>query len=179
MNAGSLDHIQCFPFHKDTSYANLSKSDLVDNMPIKKQEFYEGAAIYRLARNAQDFNIQYRAPFFLINKKRLIFLKYSTQIRSPWAFTFTVDEQAQLHDSTLKFPIVIGLICGADGVAALNFRSFQKIAPAKKTALHIACRRSHGSHYEISGPKGKASNKISPSAWQKILENRAIKNEAC
>jgi hypothetical protein len=87
-------------------------------MAIKKQEFYEGAALHLLARAGDIASIRYDPPFFLLNEELLVLLKYCTKGRSPWGFTFTSDEQMILQRRASQSRIVIGLVCGADGVAA-------------------------------------------------------------
>ncbi len=139
-------------------------------MPIKKQEFYEGAALHQLARAGAIAGIRYEPPFFVLNERLLVRLKHSTKGRSPWAFTFTRDEQSQLHESASVFSIVIGLVCGDDGVVALKYDAFGKIAAFRETAIHIACYRQHGEHYEVTGPDGTHDGKVAPSNWLKILE---------
>ena len=139
-------------------------------MGIKKQEFYEGAALHLLARAGGVVSIRYAAPFFVLNDQLFIYLKYSTRGRSPWGFTFMPDEQELLQ---AKFPdskIVIGLICGADGVAALSYDAYLSVAEHRKTAVHIACYRQHGEHYEVNGPDGRLHEKVAPSNWRRILE---------
>lgn len=138
-------------------------------MAIKKQEFYEGAALHLLARNGKILSIKYAPPFFLLNDTILVTLKYSTKARSPWGFTFTSDEQDLLQKKTIEFEVIIGLICGSDGVAALPYDSYRKIAAPRHSAVHIACHRNHGQHYEINGPDGILPGKVAPSNWQKIL----------
>jgi site-specific DNA-cytosine methylase len=66
-------------------------------MGIRKQEFYEGAALHLLVRGGKVTNIRYRPPLFVINRKYCVLLKYSTKIRSPWGFTFTPAEQKLLR----------------------------------------------------------------------------------
>jgi hypothetical protein len=139
-------------------------------MAIKKQEFYEGAALHILARTGGVTSIRYEAPFFLLNNQLLVYLKYSTRGRSPWGFTFTADEQVLLHDRDSETKIVIGLVCGADGVVALNYDAFRSVAPPRKSAVHIACYRQHGEYYEVNGPDGTLDGKVAPSNWQRILE---------
>jgi hypothetical protein len=137
-------------------------------MAIKKQEFYEGAALHLLARNGTIRSIRYDAPLFRVNDEILVLLKYSTKGRSPWAFTFTTDEQRLLETVSAK-KIVIGLVCGADGVASFTYNEYKGIAGSRSSAVHIACYRGHGEHYEVSGPEGTLDWKIAPSNWQKIL----------
>jgi hypothetical protein len=139
-------------------------------MAIKKQEFYEGAALYLLARTGAITSIRYEAPFFLLNDHLLVYLKYSTKGRSPWGFTFMPDEQVLLQKRASQFKIVIGLICGADGVAAISYDGYRSVAAPRKSAVHIACYRKHGEHYEVNGPDGRLDGKVAPSNWQRILE---------
>lgn len=139
-------------------------------MAIKKQEFYEGAALHLLARTGVIANLQYETPFFIINDQLLALLKYSTRGRSPWGFTFTMDEQVILQKMASNSKIVIGLICGADGVAAINYDAYLTVAAPRKTAIHISCFRQHGKYYEVNGPDGRLDGKVAPSSWQRILE---------
>jgi hypothetical protein len=139
-------------------------------MPIKKQEFYEGAAIYLLARTGQITGIRYESPFFVLNDYLLVLLKYSTKSRSPWSFTFTMDEQRVLSRRATTSKTVIGLICGADGVAVFPYEAFNTIAAQRQSAIHIACYRRHGEHYEVSGPDGSLDGKVAPARWLRILE---------
>jgi hypothetical protein len=139
-------------------------------MPIKKQEFYEGAALYLLARTGRIMSIRYEMPFFLINDDLLLYLKYSTKCRSPWGFTFTNGEQVLLQNRNSDLEIVIGLVCGADGVAAFNYDDYRRIAIPRESSVHIACYRRHGEHYEVNGPDGSLNGKIAPSNWLKILD---------
>lgn len=138
-------------------------------MGIRKQEFYEGAAICRLVKGGSVGSLCYEAPFFVANSTCAMLIKYSTGIRSPWAFTFTPDEQAALRLRGGTTRIVVGLVCGDDGVAALPYEAYLSVAAPRPTGLRIACRRLHGEWYEVSGPDGRVAQKVSPSTWQKLL----------
>ena len=140
-------------------------------MAIRKQEFYEGAALHLIARTAQIAGIRYEAPFFLLNDRLSVLLKYSTKGRSPWGFTFTVDEQDFLETRAAKTKTAIALICGADGVAAIEYDMYASVASRRQSTIHIACYRQYGEHYEVNGPDGTLNKKIAPSNWQKILES--------
>lgn len=76
---------------------------------IKKQEFYEGAALHLLARTGGLTSIRYESPLFVLNDRLLLHLKYSTKGRSPWGFTFTSDEQTILQNRATNSKIVIGI----------------------------------------------------------------------
>ena len=139
-------------------------------MAIKKQEFYEGAALHLVARTGLLASVQYDAPFFLFNHRLSVLLKYSTKGRSPWGFTFTADEQILLESKASKYKTAVALVCGADGVAAFSYEKYASVAARRQGAVHISCYRNHGEHYEVNGPDGVLSNKVSPSSWQRILE---------
>ena len=139
-------------------------------MGLKKQEFYEGAALHLLARTNRVTSIRCEAPFFILNAQLAVLLKYSTRGRSPWGFTFTGDEQLLLQSRAAELKTVIGLICGADGVASLTYESYLTVAALRKSALHIACYRQHGQHYEVNGPDGRLHGKVAPSNWQRVFE---------
>ena len=128
-------------------------------MAIKKQEFYEGAALHLLARSGKITSICYKPPFFILNDRVIALLKYSTRVRSPWGFTFMPYEQKMLQERAAQFKTVIALVCGADGVAAFTYQSYASVAFPRQSAIHIACYRSHGEHYEVNGPDGKPFGK--------------------
>ncbi|MCA9293215.1 MAG: hypothetical protein KDA20_05320 [Phycisphaerales bacterium] len=138
-------------------------------MAIQKQEFYEGAALHRLVRGGELATLKSEPPFFLVNDRLLIHLKYCTKTRTPWGFTFLPEEQRTLAERAENEEIVIGLVCGGDGVAALPVEEYLLVAPVQDLSLRIACRRRHGEHYAVSGPAGELSKKVAPSAWQRLL----------
>ena len=139
-------------------------------MAIKKQEFYEGAALYQLARGGRICNIRFEQPLIVINNEIQLHLKYSTRARGPWGFTFTNEEQELLKQTAMTDRTVIGLICGSDGVATLEYNAFQEIAFPTTASFRIACNRSYGEYYEVKGPDGRLARKVSPSSWLKILD---------
>jgi hypothetical protein len=82
----------------------------------------------------------------LLNDRLSVLLKYSTKGRSPWGFTFTADEQVLLKTRAFEFKTAIGLICGADGVAAFTYQSYLSVASLRTAAIRLACYRQHGEH---------------------------------
>jgi hypothetical protein len=140
-------------------------------MTIRKQEFYEGAALHRLARNGAITSLRYEPPLFILNDRLLVLLKYSTRGRSPWGFTFMPDEQVLLEEKAKTAELVIGLICGSDGVAAFPYTEFSVIAQRAARSIHVSCYRVHREHYEVNGPAGTLGRKIAPGDWQRILSS--------
>lgn len=145
-------------------------------MAIKKQEFYEGAALYTLLKTARAAHVKYEAPFFIIDDRVVLYLKYSTRVRSPWSFTFSGEEYALLTQCPVKGDLSIALICGEDGIATLTAEAFTSVGHSEASAFRIACFRRHGEHYEISGPNGVLDGKVPPSNWQRLL-NQGKQNE--
>jgi hypothetical protein len=139
-------------------------------MPIRKQEFYEGAALHILARSGKVTGLRYEPPLFTVNDTLQVLLKYSTKGRSPWGFTFMPDEQELLAATALDFALVVGLVCGSDGVVAVDFDDYRSIAAPRQSSIHISCYRDHGQHYQVNGPDGTLSRKVPPSNWQRILD---------
>lgn len=139
-------------------------------MPIRKQEFYEGAALHQLAQAGNGTTFKHDPPFFLVDNRLLVHLKYCTKGRSPWGFTFLPDEQLLLARRAAHRPLVIGLICGSDGIAAIDFDSYVQIVGQKTISVHVSCYRNHGQHYALCGPEGELLRKIPPSAWKRLSE---------
>jgi hypothetical protein len=139
-------------------------------MALKKQEFYEGAALHLIAKAGNVKGIQYDHPFFVLNERLSVLLKYSTRGRSPWGFTFAPDELRGLAARATRMATSVGLICGSDGIATVDFRSLVEVAPLTEASIHIACYRAHGEHYEVRGPVGSLDYKVAPSSWSRILD---------
>ena len=142
------------------------------DVSIKKEAFYEGAALQLLVRANAVTEFRYEAPFYIVDGGMLLYLKYSTKGRSPWPFTFAPDEQALLRDRAAASPLAIGLVCGSDGVVALSYQAFAGVATPRGSAVRISCYRQRGEHYELNGPDGTSIRKIAPSSWLRILERR-------
>lgn len=139
-------------------------------MTIAKHEFYEGAALHQLVTNSKVESIRYEAQVFTINNSVQIYLKYCTKNRTPWGFTFTSSECTLLETCATNKRVFLGLVCAADGIAAISHEMFRSIASQGKDPFSILCHRKFGKHYLVSGPNGSLSRKIAPSQWQRILE---------
>jgi hypothetical protein len=143
------------------------------HMGIQKQEYYEGAALHQLIRGLSGpTSICHSPPFFVFGGSLQVHLKYSTGKRSPWGFTFMPEEQVLLQQHAEVMPLVIGLVCGADGVAALPYDDYAHVARIRGAALRVSCKRGHRQHFEICGPDGVLPGKVAPSDWARLLDRR-------
>lgn len=139
-------------------------------MPLTKQEFYEGAALHRLARTGKVTSLRYDPPFFTANGSIVVHLKYNTKKKSPWGFSFTRDERRLMLERGSESRLILGLICGSDGVAAITLQDFSTVAGEISESTHISCYRDHGQHYEVCGPEGSLPRKVPPSNWLRSLD---------
>lgn len=148
-------------------------------MGIRKQEFYEGAALHLLVRGDGINSVRYTPPFFTFNDEVVVLIKYSTKSRSPWGFTFAFQERQMMADAALEAPLHIALVCGADGVVAISHETFKSLIPESTTSsVRVACFRNHGEHYRVRGPIGHFERKISRSRWQTLLTTKDETHEA-
>src|SRR3990172_4926979 len=95
---------------------------------IDKQEYYHGAAIIRVLEDDRFTAISKHVCGYAVNDEVLIMLKYSTKSRSPWRFTFTLDEMVNIETLIKKNErIVIALVCGGDGICAIHAKELYSI----------------------------------------------------
>ncbi|MDE2383483.1 MAG: hypothetical protein KGO53_02595 [Alphaproteobacteria bacterium] len=138
-------------------------------MAIKKQDFYEGAALYQLVRTNKVERIVYAQPYFILNDRLALLLKYSTSKDSPWNFVFSQAELSELNNTDSHFDYYAALICGSDGVVALTKWQVGTLIGETSAASRIGCYRKHDHHYLVKGPNGPLDRKISRSNWMNIL----------
>lgn len=141
-------------------------------MAIRKLEFYEGAALYRLIRSLGDVRVRVDGGGVTLNDQVCVYFKYSTRPRSPWSFTFSSVQRSELAIRAASIPVVIGLVCGADGVAALDYADYVAVTGDGVSQVSISCARSYDKHYAVGGPAGDLSRKLAPSAWDRLLVPR-------
>ena len=135
---------------------------------IDKQDFYWGAALIRLLDNPGCLALTKNQFGYLVNSSQLVLLKYSTKSRSPWQFTFGIDEIANLKKTSDRYSlVVIGLICGGDGVCAITWTQANFLLMGKSGAISV--RRKFHEHYGVSGSAGELDHKISIRNWPAIL----------
>jgi len=99
---------------------------------IEKQDFYWGAALIRVLDHPKCVSLSKNEYGYLVNSTQFIVLKYSTKSRTPWHFTFGGDEIQFLVDACDQFTsVVIGLICGGDGVCAITWKQADSLLNGK------------------------------------------------
>jgi len=134
---------------------------------IEKREFYHGAALVRLLEDARCKRVGKHEFGYIVNDTTFVFLKYTTKSRSPWRFSFSIDEVRRLNLLASQFrEIIISMVCGGDGVCAVSWRDASKLLGDK--AGWICARRKFNEQYSVAGQAGPLPGKISLRTWPSI-----------
>ncbi len=137
-------------------------------MGIEKQEFYHGAALYRVIADVRTTSLRADGIGYLVNETIFVLVKYATKTSSPWRFTVSDDEALTLSlRSKAGKAAFVALVCGGDGICATSW----KIASEKlgDTPGWLSCRRRFHQQYALAGTEGEVQGKIPDKAWPTIL----------
>lgn len=136
---------------------------------IDKQEFYHGVAILRLLEDPRCQNVKKGDGGYVVNGDSFAFLKYSTKNRSPWGFSFGLEDIQRL-DATAGTHrnVVVALICGGDGICAVSWKDAADLL-GNQAVGWLSARRGFRELYAVAGPKGKLKHKISFQEWPALL----------
>jgi hypothetical protein len=134
---------------------------------IDKQEFYHGAAITRLLEDPRCEQLRRRDFGYAVNEGIFVFLKYSTKGRSPWGFVFSGEEARKLKGISGR--VFIGLICGGDGICAVQWEDVRSLLGEVEGSARIAVRRRFNEQYGVSGPAAEFKGKVPVKAWPSLV----------
>jgi hypothetical protein len=140
-------------------------------------EFYQGVVLRQLIV-AGSFSLSFR-PFerggriaaFVMNGRIGIYVKHSSKRMSPWRFTFTIDQAADLLDLEARYPeSFLVFVCESDGVVALSFAELHKLVNfAQSDNAWLTISRPPRAQYHLTGNRGDLDRKVSRGIEQ-ILE---------
>ncbi|HEV3039555.1 MAG TPA: hypothetical protein VHA33_17415 [Candidatus Angelobacter sp.] len=131
---------------------------------LDKSGYYHGAAIIRVLEDSRCRSVRKDGVGYVINEEVAVFLKYSTKARSPWGFTFDGEDINRCHRMEQKHErLILGLVCGGDGVCALEWREADKLLANKPG--RIAAGRKHNESYAVWGTAGTLKGKIPVGRW--------------
>lgn len=136
---------------------------------LDKTEYYHGAAIVRLMEDARCKCVRKLDHLgYLINEDVFAFLKYTTKSRTPWGFTFDKEDVERCIKMAQQYKkVVIALVCGSDGVCALDWNEAHRLLDSK--AGRIAMERKHNESYAVWGTEGELKGKIPVNRWPTIV----------
>jgi hypothetical protein len=132
-------------------------------------EFYQGAVLRRLVVET-DYSTSFR-PFvregrmsaFVVNGRIGVYMKHSSKRMSPWRFTFTIEQAADLLDLEHKFAdSFVVFVCGTDGLVTLSFSDLHKIVSFEDSEnAWVSISRPPRNQYEVAGNRGELEYKVS------------------
>jgi hypothetical protein len=136
---------------------------------LDEYEFYQGAVLRQLVVGS-NLSISFR-PFvragrigaFVINGIVGLYVKHSSKRMSPWRFSFTIDQAADLLDLEAKFvDSFVVFVCETDGLVTISVADLHEIVDFQQTAnAWVSISRPPRAQYSISGNKGELDKKKS------------------
>ena len=135
---------------------------------LDKFEYYHGAAIISLMSNKSCESICAKEKDgYILNKDIFVFVKYRTKARSPWNFTFDQEDIDRCSNMKYSYPqVLIGLVCGGDGVCGLSLSEVNTLLLNKPGS--IAVKRKHNHSYSVQGSFGELKYKIPLNRWSTL-----------
>ncbi len=136
---------------------------------IDKLHYYHGAAIVSLLQENEDISVKKKGLWgYVINDQVFVFLKYTTKARTPWRFSFDQEDVDRCLRMLSEYnSLVLGLICGGDGVCALTWKEAQFLLNDKPGWISV--KRKHNESYGVAGSISKLKGKIPVERWVKIF----------
>jgi hypothetical protein len=145
-------------------------------MKIQEQHLYHGAALTQIVQH-QSFKALNRASekygHYLVNTDRHVFVKYRTNDKSPWQYTFSPEELSTIDDEIKhKKRVFLCLVCGQTTVCALDADQIQVVLDlTKKEQQWIRVEVPSGSSCHVSGSKGKLEKTVPHNSFpDKVFE---------
>lgn len=147
---------------------------------IKKFEFYHGAFLTRLIHSSGNpvailpFPTSSNASYIL-NNSTGIYIKHSLKRLTPWRFTMKKEHWVEILQMKSRLhEIFLVLVCGDDGIVALDSSELEKILDKPhKFVEWISVARNRRKEYVIKGSGGELDYKVSKHDFsRKILEVR-------
>jgi hypothetical protein len=135
---------------------------------LDEYEFYQGAVIRQLIVNS-DTSMSFR-PFvrlgritaFVMNGRVGLYVKHSSKRMSPWRFTFTIEQAADLLDLEARFPnSFLVFVCEADGLVTLPFSMLHEIVNFQDSDnAWVSISRPPRAQYSVAGNREELEKKV-------------------
>lgn len=126
---------------------------------LDKQAFYHGTVIQSILDTGAERHFRKEQGLYFIDRSACLLIKYTTKARSPWRFTLSESELRVLTDFRKQVAIVvIALVCGGDGICALEWDEVERLVP--ESGGWISCKRRHNTAYGVAGQLGSLNRKV-------------------
>ena len=141
---------------------------------LYRNGYYHGAAIVCLLDDDRCRSVRKHGLLgYVVNEDTFVVLKYTTKARTPWGFTFDQEDVDRFLVAGSSYPRwVLGLICGDDGVCALEWSQARQLLADKPG--RIAVGRKHNKQYDVWGTAGELKGKIALNRWPALLFESAV-----
>lgn len=137
---------------------------------LDEYEFYQGVVLRQLAvENDFSMSVSFR-PFvregrvnaFVMNGRVGVYIKHSSRRMSPWRFTFTIEQAADLLDLEHKFPdSFMVFVCETDGLVTLSLADLHSIVSFQESEnAWVSISRPPRMQYELAGNRGELKYKV-------------------
>jgi hypothetical protein len=136
-------------------------------------EFYQGVVLRQLVVNSElslimrPFLREGRINAFIINGKVGVFIKHSSKRMTPWRFTFTLEQAADLLDlEGVCFDSFVVFVCGEDGLVTIDVGALHQIVTFdEREHAWVRIERPPRAQYTVSGNRATLPNKIANGTW--------------
>jgi hypothetical protein len=136
---------------------------------LDEYELYQGAVLRQLivesehSLTVRPYIREGRINAFVLNGRVGIYVKHSSKRMSPWRFTFTIEQAADLLDLEVKFPeSFVVLICETNGLLTLNCFQLHEIVSFQESGnAWVRVERPPRAQYGVAGNRGELKNKMS------------------
>lgn len=130
---------------------------------IGEKERYHGIALARLIQDTEgELAIEAQKDksrcAYILNGNCTLFLKYSTNLLSPWPFVFSSEQRKEINTLSDRFPEVwIVMVCGREGIAAVNWNnaSDRLVRREESDGFSLLVSRKRRHNFRVSGSREK------------------------
>jgi hypothetical protein len=135
---------------------------------IEKQEYYHGAALYRLIGDSLFMNVKKAGAGYIINENVYLLIKYTTKHRSPWRFTFNQEDINEIMTNLdLSKRVLIVFVNGGDGISALTGDELNNILGGKPGWVSMS--RRYYKQYTVAGSMNSLKKKCPLNRWPTLV----------
>jgi hypothetical protein len=132
---------------------------------LDKSAYYHGAAVIPILEDSRCRSIRKLGTLgYVLNDEIFLFIKYTTKAGSPWRFTFDQEDIDRCIKMSSEYSrLVLGLVCGGDGVCAVDWGQGHELLGTRPS--WIAAARKHNHSYSVWGANGELKRRVSLGKW--------------
>ena len=145
-------------------------------MKIQDLHFYHGSALTQIAEH-ESFKALNKTDakygHYRVNTDRQLFVKYRTNRRSPWHFTFQLDETAAIRRAIeTKERTFVCLVCGRNTICCLRQEELEQLVDIRSRVQQwIRVEVPKGGSLHVTGKAGALSRTIPHNSFpSKVFE---------